>query len=137
MKSDWISFEWPGGRGVEVAEVRVVLSDLALYFSSPMILDGNTLALILASSDAGPISVAAEIMDERDLTESEIEQFGFSFQYLHLIIGRTTDPKAAKSFVKSKFPSWAKVYFIDEHPNGRPEVEPYTGPSQTLVHGKY
>jgi len=134
-RTNFASFLWPGGTGIDVAQVRVVLSDLALYFSAPMHLDGNCLALVLASSDVGPLTVVAQILEDRDLTDDEVEEFGFSFLPLNLYIGQTADLKSAKSFVEKEFPSWAQVFFFDEYQEEKPAFEPYCGPSSNGSRG--
>ena len=128
-RSDFASFDWPGGDAIEVAEVRVILNDLALHFHAPMHLDGNSLSIVLATGDNGPLLVTGEIIEERDLFASEIGEFGFSFMSLNLFIGRSANLDSAKSFVNKEFPPWAQVYFFDEYTNGRPGPKPYSGPS--------
>ena len=35
IKTNGTVFDWPGGQGVDIGGVRVVLNDLALYFNAP------------------------------------------------------------------------------------------------------
>ena len=107
-------FTWPGGAGVNVGQVTGILSDLALHFNAPMILDGDRVALVLYAPGVGPMSVVAESIAERELSDREVEHFCFSRLPLNLFVGRSAVLEAAKDFVSRSFPEWADVRFFDE-----------------------
>lgn len=133
--ADGGTYAWPGGHGIDVAVVRVCLSDLANHFCVPLMHDGNTLAVVFAVPGVGPMTVVAQNLEincynERELTPEEIEQMAFTYQQLSLFVGREANLEAVKVFVRSKFPEWAQVYFYDElMTNGVPEGTAYQGPS--------
>jgi hypothetical protein len=127
-------YAWPGGHGIEAAVVSVNLGDLAAYFFVPIMLDGNTLAVVLAVPTVGPMTVVAQNIEinhynQRELTPEEIERMAFTFQDLNLFIGREADLEAAKAFVRDKFPCWAQVHFYDELRQGVPAKTVYEGPT--------
>lgn len=133
--ADGGKFDWPGGRGINVAVVGVNLSDLANCFFAPIVQDGNTLAVVLAVPGAGPMTVVAQNPEinhyhERELTPDEVRWMGFTYQQLSLFIGREANLENAKTFVRDRFPKWAQVHFYDEYQtNGIPPGAAYEGPS--------
>ncbi len=130
LKCESSKLDWPGGVGKAVAEVGVVLGDLAAHFRCPIFWEHNTLSVVLSSVEIGPVTVVAEILEDRELSDAEVEAFCFTFQNLSLTVGAATNLTAVRRFIQKGFPPWAQVLFYADQHKDRPNPEAYTGPTR-------